>query len=142
MAWIKKTRDTGWRDITSLMPVEIASGRLLIRREGTTVWLEFEALLVSESPSGSFHSWASGTIPQGFRTSRFSFVPLAPQISVNTLNYVTSTAHALGPVRVAANGGLVVYNAKRSSGDLVPIQGLVSWPTSEPFPSSFPGVND
>lgn len=143
MPWIRKRQqDTDWRDITSQVPVPVTSGRLLLARFGSTAWLEFEALLVADPPSGSFHSWGSGTIPQGFRPSKFHYRPLAPQFGLNTLNYVTLTAHASGPVRIAANGGLIVYGAKRGdNGNLLPIQGLVSWPTLEVLPTTLPGVS-
>ncbi|WP_193117027.1 hypothetical protein [Brachybacterium tyrofermentans] len=132
--------DSGWRDITSLIPVPVTSGKLYLARTGSTVWLDFYNLLVTDVPSATWHSWGV-TIPDGFRTARnWSYVPLAPTLSSrSSANTFVNQSQALGPVRLAANGSLVIYSAKDGAGAVQPIQGLVSWMTQESTPSMPPG---
>ena len=116
--------DSGERDITSLIPVEVLSGALHTWRTGKTVWLDFRDLEV-EDPSASYHSW-SGMLPSGFRVARsFQYLPLAPQLTTGTP----------GPVRLDRNGGIVIYNAKPNRR----MTGLISFPTPDAPPSSPPG---
>lgn len=47
MGWIKKPRDTGWRDVSADLRSG-ATGVLQIRREGLTVWWRVMDLVVGE----------------------------------------------------------------------------------------------
>lgn len=125
MPWLKRNLPTAmpWRDVTSLLD-GIESGRLLVMRDRGTVWLAFQDLVLT-SP-GTNVQWNS-VLPTGLRPS-LPFVdgPLQGRASVDTA----------GPVRVAANGQIVVY---RPAGN---IRGLVSLPTAQAMPaeSSWPGA--
>lgn len=131
---------SGVRDITSLVPVAVASGRLLLWRTGSQVWLDFDTLQPSDASEASSHSW-TGFLPPGFRPYRnFPMLPLAPQFGLSGTGTVSSSLHALGPVRPQVNGGVVIYGAKNASGQVRPIQGLISWPTTEAPPTTLPGT--
>lgn len=117
-------RSTGWRDITSLIPNR-TTGALRIMRVGAMVHLEFDELGASEQGNG-WQTWTN-VIPAGFRPPRtWTYAPIAPR----------SDAHAKGPMRVNTAGAMLVYDAQAERRML----GLVSWPTSDPWPSTLPGV--
>lgn len=122
--------DSGWRDITPRVPVTVTSGKVYLARSGGTVWLDFADLVVAAAPEASYHSW-SGLLPAGFNVNRnWQYAPIAPS---------ASTA-ATGPVRLATNGSIIVYNAKNGDGTVRPIQGLTSFRTIETPPASLPGT--
>lgn len=119
---------TAWRDITSLVPNR-TGGSLTIRRDGATVWLNFDELACTDSGS-TWQSWAA-LLPAGFRPRSmpgfvWTYAPIAPR----------STTHAAGPMRVNPSGDVLVYNSVSTQR----ILGLVSWPTPDAWPATLPGT--
>lgn len=143
--------DSGWLDITSLIPDPLESGALYIRRTGYTVWMDFNDVLTVDPPSNEWHTWP-GVIPEGFSVPRqFTYLPLAftgarvgvvdegePQVDPDTLY---NGAQALGPARLEPSGRAIIYGARSGDGTTpYRVRGLVSWPTTDPVPASLPGV--
>lgn len=62
MAWIKKTRDTGWRDITAGVPDRV-SGRLLYKRTDLELVVALDELVLSVDGSVAFERLPSGLRP-------------------------------------------------------------------------------
>ena len=142
--------DSGWRDITSRIPVPVASGRVLIRRTGPTVWVDFDSLLTVDPPAAEWHTWNS-FLPAGFGVfHNFTALPLAftgarigtvaegePQVNPDTLY---NGAQALGPARFDLNGRAIIYGARSGDGQSAyTVRGMVSFPTSDPIPAALPG---
>ena len=133
--------DSGWRDITSRIPVAVTSGKLWIRRTGWTVWLDFGDILTTSAPANEWQTWA-GLIPSGYSVPRnYIYVPLSftgARDSANTANPNTlyNSAQALGPVRLETNGRAIVYGARTGDGlSPLTVRGLVSWPTLDSIPT-------
>ena len=117
--------DTGWRDVTSLIPVEVVSGKLLLARRDTTVWLSFDELQLVDDGS-SVQTWHN-FLPAGYHqdTPDFYHMPLPARTS----------AYAAGPVRVSRYGQLVIYGL---SGQKI-MSGTVSFPVPGSWPAARPG---
>lgn len=121
-------RDTGWRDITDLVPGRV-SGTLYLRRTGMFVTLRFSNLVVADS--GTWWVTLNGVLPAGFRQSinGFTYMPLTQYVSISSA----------GPVRVDSSGNLTIYDmagSKRASGTCI---FLVE--DAMPPQSTWPGVS-
>lgn len=129
--------DTGWRNITTLMPVTLAAGAVYLRRLGNTVWLDLAGVSPTALPTNSWATWNS-LIPVGFRVRRnWQYVAL-PQLS---------SSSAGGPVRLATDGTVIVYRAKYMDTTVTPnverngtVDGLISWTSDNAWPATpYPG---
>lgn len=122
--WRLVDGDTGWRNITALVPGGVTSGTATLRREGNRVWLDFNDLTPA-STSGTFWSWA--LIPAGFQADiNYRYAPLS----------LVSSTDAAGPARLSAGSYLVVYRYNNGTR----IKGLISWPTNQSYPATLPGT--
>lgn len=138
--------DSGWRNVTSRIPVPLASGNLFLRRTGYTVWADFNDVLPANAPSNEWHDWAS-LIPSGFSVPRaYQYLPLAftgARDSANEANPNTlfNSAQSLGPIRLEPNGRAIVYGGRSGDG-LTPlrVRGVASWTTTDPIPANLPGT--
>lgn len=120
MAWIRKRRATAPLDITSRVP-DVASGQLLVWRDGGTVWLHFANLKFSITSRQDLVM--SNVIPPGFQPLAPCELPLAPRTR-------DSSDEAQGNAR-AYGHTLVVYRVP--AGGIV--RGIVSFPTGDAMPS-------
>ena len=121
--------DSGERDITSHVP-GVISGRLLVWRLGRTVHLTFDSLVVS-APDTPHWLTVSGVLPTGFRgANRSRYYQFAQQVGT----------YAAGPIRIDTGGSVVIYNAKRGTGETRVIQGTVAYPTPAALPATLPGT--
>lgn len=120
MAWLKRSRKTGWIDIAPTLPGYV-SGTLQLKRAGDLVWLNAYQLVVADQGT----AWANlgNVIPAGYRISAAGFVYLAVTPWVSN--------RATGPVRISAGGNLLVYGMSGQK----PLDGLVSWPTDDMMPA-------
>lgn len=124
-------RDTGWRNITSLVSVPLTSGAVYLRRIGPTVWLDFATVVTQSLPGTSWHTW-SGLIPAGFRVRRnWNYV------SVPTVGSTTVT----GPARLATDGTVIIYGAGTyvdggGATRMKSVDGLISWTTDNAWPTT------
>lgn len=117
--------DTGSRDISALIPDRI-SGEMRISREGGTVTLVINDLIVAEQ--GTTWVYWVGLIPTGFRYGAlgYGYMPLSPNAS----------SDSAGGTRIDRFGNFYIYNmagGKRA-------RGIISWRTSDPWPTVLPGV--
>lgn len=121
------TYDSGDLDITALLQgaggAGIASGAVILSRIGHDVWLNFQALTVTE-PSASFALW-NGVIQEGFRPKT---------ISVDLQLQGRASGDSAGPIRVTNSGQLTVFKPAGT------IRGLVHWYTRDAAPVSPSGV--
>lgn len=142
--------DSGWLDITSSIPDPVASGRLYLRRTAWTCWLDFNDIKTVDPPANEWHTWA-GIVPAGFGVlHNFTALPLAftgarigvqdPPVEEVHPDTLYNGAQALGPARIDLNGRVIIYGARSGDG-LSPytVRGLVSWPTTDPIPTTLPG---
>lgn len=138
--------DSGWRNITSSIPVTVTSGNVYLRRTGMTVWLDFATLQVAALPAAAWHAW-NALLPLGFRPPRTEYIALAPTWSRAAVaegqefGAQNAPNWAMGPLRVDANGRVIVYDAKDVEATKVyPIQGLASFPVDSAPPATLPGT--
>ena len=120
MGWIKKTRDTGWRDITSTAPGHV-SGRVLFRREGDRVTLAFDELVLSAAGSNSFTRLPSS---------------LWPLYRVRDIWHSGPAAMPVGTLNISGTGYFNVYG-------IVPgetMGGRFEWDVNRPWATSWPGI--
>lgn len=121
MAWIKKTRDTGWRDVTAWVPDRV-SGRLLIRRTEREMIVALDELVLSVDGSVAINRLPSGLRPlYRIRGAWFPSVEATPGGSLN----------------ISGGGYFNIYGvvagqamSARITGDFAP---------GAPFPSPIPG---
>ncbi|MGP9490045.1 hypothetical protein ACT3R5_15945 [Glutamicibacter sp. AOP5-A2-7] len=104
--------DSGDLDITAGLS-GIESGSLVLTRIGHQVWANFQDLVLTDP--GPYVTW-NDSVPAGYRPPT-SFVDLSMQ--------GRASGDLAGPVRIAGNGQIVVYNPSGT------IRGLVSWFTRE-----------
>ena len=120
MPWMRKRRATAPLDITASLP-NVASGQLLIWRDGNTVWLHFVNLKFTITSRQDLVM--SNVIPPGLQPSGNFELPLAPRTR-DAADEVQGNAriygHTLVLYRVPANGIA---------------RGLVSFPTGDVMPS-------
>lgn len=111
--------DTGERDISTLLTG--ATGRVTVSRVGSMVNLSFEGVAPSDSTSGLIL-----TLPVGFRPSnRKDFTMPA-----------TTAGAAWRSTYILTNGGVGVWSRGTSDN----YRFYISFRTSEPWPTSLPGV--
>lgn len=126
MPWLKRNvrTDTGWIDITGLLP-GVSSGSLWARREGKRVWLDFQNLVIASTELGgtSFSQWDS-VLPNGWGPTRLAYLSLTRPAS----------SDSAGPVRISPGGQIVVY------AHTARIVGLISYLTDQPMPTTDPGA--
>ena len=142
--------DSGWRNITSRVS-GVASGKVLIRRTGPTVWVDFNDVLTTAPPANDWHTWTN-FLPDGFGVFHdFTALPLAftgarvgvrpetePQVNPDTLY---NSSQALGPVRFDLNRRAIIYGARTGDGTAaLTVRGMVSFPTNDPIPTTLPGT--
>lgn len=123
MGWnIFKRRATAPLDITDRLPAGlVASGRLMIWRDGETVWLLFDSLRFTTTSQQDL--LMSNVIPTGFQALLPCELPLAPRtgdIVDEARGNARTYSHVLVVYRVPA-GGIV--------------RGLVSYPTLDVMPA-------
>lgn len=126
MAWtLKRKQSTGWRDISSLVP-GLTGGIVHLGRTRETVTLRFSDVTIAD-PGATSATWNS-FLPVGFRIDLpgFSYFPVATR----------SSAHSSGPMRIDQYGHITVYDAR----DKI-MSFIISFPTTEPWPTSYPGVS-
>lgn len=127
MGWTRKrVQDSGWRDITSLIP-DVISGTAHLRRSGNVVSLRLAELVVAD-PANSWATW-TGILPAGFRLdlpgfSYFSFP-------------ATSSIYTAGPVRMDRTGGIVVYGVQGGKR----MAGTITWIATGDMPANLPGAS-
>ena len=119
-------RSTGWRNITTRF-TGAAGGSLLLLREGNTVWMDFQSLVVSTTDQSSMT--VADVLPAGFRPPRDAQVPLGPRVydAANELK---------GSVRVYPTGAMSFYRVPGNGW----ARGVVSFRCSEPWPATLPGT--
>lgn len=117
--------DTGWRDISEGM-ADYISGTLSIKRTANIVWLRMSDI-VTEDQSTSYSTWP-GLIPNGFRFSEqgFIYMPLGQR----------SDFYTSGPLRTDRFGLVLIYNTQGQQR----MDGLISWPTNQAWPTTLPGT--
>lgn len=118
--------ESGVRDVTGLIP-NVVSGTLHVWRSGSTVWMRFYRLLVTDPETNTYHSFMD-LLPIGMRPGAQEYLPLAEAASASTR----------GPASPAASGHVYVYNATPGKR----MDGLVSFhtPDDPPAQSALPGV--
>lgn len=118
------TKDTGWRDVTSLATSGlITAGNVYLRRTGTTVWLIFRNVQLS-----SRSVWQNVfQLPTGFR----------PEIDMR-LTQATSS-NSMGNDRIDVyTFGTVYLTGHTDATDAMNFQ--LSFPTALTFPATYPGT--
>lgn len=125
MQWIKKTRDTGWLDITGGMQesVNYVSGRLLLRRLGDVVTVILDDLVVDKVGTSTLFILPSGLRP--FHVERSAW--WQPNAASNS---------AGGTLNTNANGYIVGYSMVAHT----PMTARQQFDCVQAWPSSFPGV--
>lgn len=110
--WVVVEGDTGWRDVRSEFLPNLATGKMLIRRVGSTVHLILEIPAVSHT---------GVPLPSGFRSDT-SVRAAHPLIRGNSLQ---------GYVDVAGANLLIAANHEISEN-----RGGAAWTTSDPWPTT------
>lgn len=113
--WRVEYGDTGWRDITALATTAPTSGRLLLARDDTSLWLHFDQLTMPSASSG-----AIVTLPAGFR----------PQTTQGTIIQGVSSR-----VQVSNYGHVQIYNWSTS-----PMVGTLVAKLPADWPTTLPGT--
>ena len=119
--WRVEYGDTGWRDITSLIP-EVTSGTVRVMRNGGFAYLSLSSAKFATTTSGLN---ISRMIPSGFRIddTGFTYFPFAQDVSPQPTT-----------LRIDRFGHVYLYNVKDTT-----VSGLFSWPAST-WPTSLPGT--
>lgn len=120
-------RDSGWRDITSLIKEPVVSGSLRIMREGNDVVLDFVDLIMEDQ--GTTWVKLATVIPAGFRavTPGYTYEPTAN---------MGGELKAEGPMRHDRYGSVWYYQASGGRA----IQSTIRLKTNESWPMTRPGV--
>lgn len=116
--------ESGLREVTSLIP-GVESGNVYLWRQGSTVWVEFYRLYVTDPIDSSHHEFTN-LLPTGFAPYRTQYMPLAEAASDSTS----------GPAAASISGHIYVYNATPAKR----MDGLISFPTPDPEPTTLPGT--
>ena len=113
--------NTGWRDITSLIP-EVTSGTVRVMRNNGSAYISFSSTVFTTTSDGLN---ISRMIPQGFRIddSGFTYFPFSQDVSPQPTT-----------LRIDRYGHVYLYNVKDTT-----VNGLFSWPAST-WPTSLPGT--
>ena len=119
--WKVEYGDTGWRDITSLIP-EVTSGTVRVMRNNGMAYLSFSSTKFTTTSSGLN---LSRMIPQGFRIDDggFTYFPFSQDVSPQPTT-----------LRIDRYGHVYLYNVKDTT-----VSGMFSWPAST-WPTSLPGI--
>lgn len=139
-----RLRDTGWRDITSLVISNIldpeAPGQLLIRRVGDRVILRAVILKIAQTTSKRVDLLlgSSFPLPVGFRPSAFHVQARFTQSNAITTAYdvtawSTNSLSIHGYTSLSTNNWASGWNASHS------LHGEMQWITDNDWPSSLPG---
>ena len=123
MPWLHKRDFMNWRDIT---PTGTVSGRVLVMRDGRTVWLDFQDWVPSATAQASLV--IDGVIPDGLRPVRSHELALAPRVH-------DAASETKGATRVYPAGSLALYRVAAGG----TVRGLVSYPTPQAMPVADPG---
>lgn len=124
MGWIKKSRDTGWLDVTSTMPVGAGrtSGRLLARRRGDLVTVILDELVVDLTGTKTLLILPTGFRP--FHTERAAW--WQPDTAAPT---------AGGTLNLNGNGYVVGYLLAAG----LPMTARMTFDCVQAWPSTYPG---
>jgi len=114
--------DTGWR-VADVLLSNVASGKVYIRREGSTVSIDFQNLVLTD-PAGNIT--LTGLLPAGFRPTRAS--------SVIICENGTSKFNRLS---LATNGNPIIIAA--TAGEVFTAQ--CNFSTTDAWPTSLPGLS-
>lgn len=125
MGWIKKTRDTGFLDVTPGIQASAnyISGRLLLRRHGDVVTVILDDLVVDKVGTSTLFILPTGFRP--FHVERTAW--WQPNAASNT---------AGGTLNTNANGYVVGYAMAAST----PMTGRQQFDCVQAWPSTFPGI--
>lgn len=113
--------DTGWRNITSLIP-EVTSGTVRVRRINEVSYISFSSTVFSTTSAGLN---ISRMIPAGFRIADtgFTYFPFSPDVSPQPTT-----------LRIDQYGHAYLYNVRGTT-----TSGMFSWPASS-WPTTLPGT--
>ncbi|MDO5663008.1 MAG: hypothetical protein Q4G40_09955 [Brachybacterium sp.] len=112
-----------WRDIT---PAGTVSGRLLVMRDGQTIWLDPQDWVPSATAQSSMI--LEGVLPDGLRPVRSHELALAPRVH-------DAVSETKGAIRVYPTGSVALYRVPAGG----TVRGLVAFPTAQDFPATDPG---
>lgn len=111
-------RDTGWRSIPT---PALTAGKVLLRRLGNVVYMTWDGAVFGELTGTQS---VPGILPQGFRSTQY-------------VNFATVPVY--GPVRGGrTHQDTAVQVFGLASGDALQVS--ISFPSTDPFPDTLPGV--
>lgn len=111
-------RDTGWRSIPT---PALTAGKVLLRRLGDVVYMTWDGVVFGELTGTQS---VPGILPQGFRSTQY-------------VNFATVPVY--GPVRGGrTHQDTAVQVFGLASGDALRVN--ISFPSTDPFPDTLPGV--
>jgi hypothetical protein len=123
MAWLRKS-DTGWRDVTSLITLDVTSGRLLVGRRRDDLTLVLDDLAIANPPSNN--NMPLPRLPVGMR----------PLFRLRGDWYPSVGYAAGGSLGVTPAGYANLYFASADA----PMSATIRAEVSGAFPAVFPGV--
>jgi hypothetical protein len=123
MAWLRKS-DTGWRDITGLITLDVTSGRLLVRRRGDDLTMVLDYLAIANPPTNN--NMGLPRLPLGMR----------PLFRLRGDWYPSVGYAAGGSLAVTALGYANLYYASADT----PMSATIRTEAAGAFPSVLPGV--
>lgn len=113
-------RDTGWRDLTPMITMTVAAGRLLYRRQNDRVVILLDGLQVSSSGTTSFPRLGTG---------------VRPSFLYRDVWFYGTTELPAGTLRISETGYFNLYGV---TPDRV-INARLEFDTREAMPSPIPG---
>ncbi|UVK62842.1 hypothetical protein SEA_UZUMAKI_20 [Arthrobacter phage Uzumaki] len=112
--------DTGWRNVTSLAGVAVASGSIFMRRFISSVEIQIDSVTLSGTPNGTLV-----TAPAGFRSSFMGY-----------FGVIHGPTRGSRSLYVGSNGDMAYNNA--NAGEVM--LNRLTWTTTEAWPTSLPGT--
>ena len=125
--WAVEYGDTGWRDVTALIPRAVLEGQMLIRRTTTMASIYFYNLLLEDS--GLSYQDFGNFLSSGFYDPAIQYFYVGG-LANRGANY------AAGAVRISRFGGLRIQDV----GPGQYMTGMVSLTTGKAWPSTLPGT--
>lgn len=125
--WVVEYGDTGWRDVTALIPRAVMEGQMLIRRTTTMASIYFYNLLLEDS--GLSYQDFGNFLSAGFYDPGIQYFYVGG-LANRGANY------AAGAVRISRFGGLRIQDV----GPGQYMTGMVSLTTGKAWPSTLPGT--
>lgn len=120
MPWIRKTRDTGWYDISTFAPDRIA-GRLLVKKEAGKVMFVLDELALTRAGQVAFTRLPG---------------ELQPRFRIRDAWYEAPAGSARGTISIAPNGYFNVYDVLAG----VPMSAYLQQDLLRPEMTEMPGV--